>query len=202
MSLILDALRKSDRERQRNAAERLREGPQPAGVSAPPAWMMPLLLAALLTSLSALAWVILSQDQPLTGNQAGQPGEKVENNAPRGAVRPLGAELARARPASAPPSTDTAGGATVETATDPAPAEPEPLPPSLEEMPEAFRAGLPKLVVNAHAWSTDPASRFVLVNLHRYEEGDQLAEGPRLMQIRPEGLVLEFQGELFFLSRR
>src|SRR5690606_20535318 len=118
MSLILDALRKSDRERQRNAAERLREGPQPAGVSAPPAWMMPLLLAALLTSLSALAWAILSQDQPLTGNQAGQPGEKVENNAPRGAVRPLGAELARARPASAPPSTDTAGGATVETATD------------------------------------------------------------------------------------
>src|SRR5690606_22833163 len=102
MSLILDALRKSDRERQRNAAERLREGPQPAGVAAPPAWMMPLLLAALLTSLSALAWAILSQDQPLTGNQAGQPGEKVENNAPRGAVRPLGAELARARPASAP----------------------------------------------------------------------------------------------------
>ena len=55
--------------------------------------------------------------------------------------------------------------------------------------------------LDIHAWAEDPAERFVLINLRRYREGDQLQEGPLVRQIRPEGVVLEYDGTLFSLSR-
>lgn len=200
MSLILDALRKSDRERQRNAEERLREGPRPARVAAPPAWLMPVLLAALLCSAGALAWVVFSQERPPAAPLAGEAGQNVQNSPPRAAVRPLRSELPRPRPQSAPQAAIQESEPAA--AMTPADVDVEPLPPSLAELPPAFRDSVPALAINAHAWSANPAARFVLINLRRYAEGDTLAEGPRLLRIRPEGVVLEFQGEQFFLPRR
>ncbi|MEW8283151.1 MAG: general secretion pathway protein GspB [Candidatus Thiodiazotropha taylori] len=37
----------------------------------------------------------------------------------------------------------------------------------------------------------------MLVNMEKYREGDYLAEGPLLIEILPEGVVMEHMGERF-----
>jgi len=43
----------------------------------------------------------------------------------------------------------------------------------------------------------------VMINGKRYREGDTLAEGPRLIAIVPEGMVLDWQGQqvLYAIAR-
>lgn len=65
----------------------------------------------------------------------------------------------------------------------------------LREMPENFRANFPAFTVDVHAYNSNPQRRFVLVGGKRYHEGDTLAEGPRIVGIVPEGLVLDWQGQ-------
>lgn len=65
----------------------------------------------------------------------------------------------------------------------------------LREMPENFRANFPAFSVDVHAYNSNPQRRFVLIGGKRYHEGDTLAEGPRIIGIVPEGLVLDWQGQ-------
>jgi general secretion pathway protein B len=72
-----------------------------------------------------------------------------------------------------------------------------------KEMPSNFRAEFPPLKVDVHVYNDNPQSRFVIVNGKRYHESDALAEGPRIAEIVPEGIVFEWHGEkvLYALSR-
>ena len=70
---------------------------------------------------------------------------------------------------------------------------------SLDELAPDVRQGLPVLHLDVHAYNKDPAERFVVINLQRYHVGDQLAEGPKLVDILPQGAVLEFHGVTFLL---
>lgn len=74
--------------------------------------------------------------------------------------------------------------------------------PALSQMPEDYRAGLPALTINVHAWTEQPGQRFILINMQRYNEGDRLREGPLVRQITQDGVVLEHRGEIFSLSQR
>lgn len=95
-------------------------------------------------------------------------------------------------------------------------AEPEPapaqIPPALtvpaplrkfREMPPDYRADFPALKIEIHVYEKAPQQRFVMVNGKRYREGERLNEGPQLVEIAPDGLVLEFRGEkvLYTLGR-
>ena len=53
------------------------------------------------------------------------------------------------------------------------------------------------LRLDVHVYAEKPAERFVLINLQKYREGDQLQEGPVLETVTPEGVVLSYQGERF-----
>jgi general secretion pathway protein B len=74
---------------------------------------------------------------------------------------------------------------------------------ALREMPESFRANFPAFTVDVHAYNDNPQRRFVIVNGKRYHDGDTLAEGPRLIAIVPEGMVLDWQGQqvLYAIAR-
>ena len=65
----------------------------------------------------------------------------------------------------------------------------------LREMPESFRANFPAFTVDVHAYNNNPQRRFVMVSGKRYHEGDTLAEGPRIVAIVPNGMVLDWQGQ-------
>ena len=66
-------------------------------------------------------------------------------------------------------------------------------------LPKATRDSMPALNMNAHVFSTNPARSFVLINSKRYRSGDNLAEGPQLVDILPDGAVLEHRGTEFLL---
>lgn len=56
------------------------------------------------------------------------------------------------------------------------------------------------LRLDVHVYADRPEERFVLINLQKYREGDQLAEGPTLEEVTPDGAVMSFEGERFRIT--
>jgi len=91
----------------------------------------------------------------------------------------------------------------------PSPPEPEPAPvapqqtenlPVWPQVPEfIFRRLSGGLRLDVLVYSDLPEDRFVLVNLQKYREGEQLQEGPLLDAITPDGIVLSLQGQKFLV---
>ncbi|MEW8323151.1 MAG: general secretion pathway protein GspB [Candidatus Thiodiazotropha taylori] len=81
------------------------------------------------------------------------------------------------------------------------PPAPKPPPPPraipLHDMPGGFVSNLPAMNIDIHSYDPRPLKRYVLVNMEKYREGDYLAEGPLLIEILPEGVVMEHMGERF-----
>jgi general secretion pathway protein B len=60
---------------------------------------------------------------------------------------------------------------------------------------------LPPLHLDMHVFADRPSDRFVLINMHRAGEGDTLQGGVHVDAIRPDGVVLTYQGTQFLLPR-
>ncbi|MBS0570756.1 MAG: general secretion pathway protein GspB [Proteobacteria bacterium] len=114
--------------------------------------------------------------------------------------------------ARAPKTTDTRGytpPATVHPDTAPVPAAaalPHNAAPRLDvpayyELPFATRKALPQLKLSMHVYTADPKQRFVILDGTRMTEGDTTPDNVTLREIRPDGVVLEFQGQRFFFPR-
>jgi general secretion pathway protein B len=65
----------------------------------------------------------------------------------------------------------------------------------------AAATGLPELMVDLHVFSNDPAKRAVFINGRRYTQGARIAEGPTVEEITPEGAMLSWRGRRFLLPR-
>jgi general secretion pathway protein B len=61
--------------------------------------------------------------------------------------------------------------------------------------------GLPELSVDLHVFAADPAKRAVFINGRRYTQGAQIAEGPVVEEITRDGAVLTYRGRRFVLPR-
>lgn len=73
--------------------------------------------------------------------------------------------------------------------------------PLLQQMPEAFRRGLPPLALTIHVYSHEKSQRILFINDREYHEGSQIEGGIRVESVVPDGVVLSFQGERFKLGR-
>jgi general secretion pathway protein B len=73
--------------------------------------------------------------------------------------------------------------------------------PSIWDLPYSTRKDLPEIDLTMHVYSSDPASRFVVIKGTRHIEGEELGQDLFLREIRQDGLVLEFKGERFFFPR-
>jgi general secretion pathway protein B len=60
---------------------------------------------------------------------------------------------------------------------------------------------LPELSVDLHIFAEDPAKRAVFINGRRYVQGARIKEGPVVVEITREGAVLSYQGRRFLLPR-
>jgi general secretion pathway protein B len=222
MSFILDALKKSEAERQRQAGPALLEMRVVAPRRGLPLWAIGLALL-LLVNLGVLGWLALrtagapatatatpvgaapAASQPAAANTAAAPGAGL-------AVAPPAA------PVAPPPAFPAAASAPGRTASAAPPAEePEENPadtaPAVAAPAGAARSGkglqnyvalsstLPALRLDLHAWAELPAERYALINMHRVREGDTLPEGPRVQQITRDGVVLDYRGTEFLLGR-
>ena len=65
----------------------------------------------------------------------------------------------------------------------------------------ALTAGLPELAIDLHIFTDDPARRAVFINGRRYTQGDSIVEGPRVEEITRDGAVLNYRGQRFLLPR-
>jgi general secretion pathway protein B len=84
--------------------------------------------------------------------------------------------------------------------TTPEPVDPATVP-FLREMPNEFQRKLPELVVNVHLYSANEAENLVYINNQQLRRGEQLKGGIRVEEIVPEGVVLSYAGTLFKLPR-
>jgi general secretion pathway protein B len=67
------------------------------------------------------------------------------------------------------------------------------------ELPPDLQQALPPLRVDVHVYDDAPENRFVMINLRRYREGDEVADDLTLERVTREGMVLMFRGERFRL---
>ena len=68
------------------------------------------------------------------------------------------------------------------------------------DLPEQVRRDLPQLNLGGSSYSSDAASRMVILNGQVFHEGDTIAPGLVLQQVKPKGAVLGFKGYRFSLG--
>jgi general secretion pathway protein B len=218
MSFILDALRKSELERQRQNGPSIAELPIARSDRRLP-WALVAIGLLLAVNAGVLLYFLLREDAATAPTIAA---------AAPGSVAPA---MAAAVPAPAPSQIVEMPAVEVPTvemrqseedapadATLPPPA-PDPtllpdaavtysagpveeLPPPMADLPAQATAGLPELSVDLHIYTSDPAKRAVFINGKRYQRGSVLVEGPRVEEINPEGVVLSYHGRRFLLPRQ
>lgn len=210
MSLILDALRKADAERERGAVPGLHAQPVPPLSVEPPApaesrpvlWIVIGATVGLASAFGVYFAGIETPPAPPTAAAtavAEPPAAAVaEPAAPRGTLPapvavpapwPAKENRSAAKPAAPAKARTHAKTEAAEGAAPPAIAR--------EQLPAELRAELPPLAVGGSMYSTTPANRTLIVDGRLYRENDQIAAGLTLEQIRLKSAVLSYKGHRF-----
>jgi general secretion pathway protein B len=189
VSFILDALRKSESERRRDATPGLAHLPAAAARShAPPwVWVVMSILAVGLIGLAALWWQS-TQTAPRSGDEAPQARTESTPPAPeRSSVQP------RAEAPSVAPPDRTTNSVQSESRADAH---------NLPTVAEARASGvaLPELSLQLISYSEDASQRFVFINGFRYGQGQRVQNGPLIVSISADSVVLQQQGRDFVLT--
>jgi hypothetical protein len=62
-------------------------------------------------------------------------------------------------------------------------------------------ANLPQLRLDLHVYAAKAADRFALINMRKVHEGDTVAEGTKVENITPDGVLMSHNGSKFLLPR-
>jgi general secretion pathway protein B len=217
VSFILDALRKSEHERQRSALPGLSQVPQAAPVAHLPRWAL-VVIGALAVAVLALggAWW---QSTRAPAETAARSAPTVQRNVelppaptpPAAESRPPAPTRTAPSTLSQPSQTALAAAATPSPEADREASEPNFTATSRPQqtadtatLPSAAAlaaqgVSLPPLRLELHAFSDQPRDRFVFINGRKYVEGERLIEGPQVVSIEPRGAVLSQAGQRFRL---
>ena len=219
MSIILDALKKSDTERQRQSTPGIASIPAtgPGRSSSRWFWIIGLLLVMNLAAITFLidrtgespASPTAVETAPAQSPAMPTPAVPIERPAPAVAVERTETVAPDSEPMPEPTASSTARpepAAAVETrqpATTPSPATPSVTDglPTFNELRARGVLQLPDLYIDIHVYSDDPAERFIFINMSKYKERASLAEGPVLSEITPDGVILDYLGTAFLLPR-
>lgn len=207
MSFILDALKKSESERQQQKTPGIASIPESGRPQSASKWLW-IIGVLLVANLAAFGYIMLKPDltdpsvtpeQAISAANKDTPAEAVvqpvTRQAPPEAVASSPAEPADTAPAEPAPEITIAA------------PEPEPLPavadglPSFNELRVQGVLQLSDLHLDIHVYSGTPADRFVFINMSKYAENSVLAEGPTVREITPDGVVLDYLGTPFLLPR-
>ncbi len=233
MSLILDALRKSERTRQQTLTGQLSASdavPRRARLPVPWATLIAILLVANALVLTIIFWHTHAGSTASVATASRMPGNPPATTTAAPAFRPqirsLAAEVAGINaPGTAvtvaehtpAPTANVVNAAATGTQVQAgssisAPAMTTPATsaigtistgdvPALDTLPLEFQQSLPPLHLDVHSYAQKPAERFVVINMQRYQTGDTLKEGPKIIAITPQGVVLDYNGQRFLLPR-
>lgn len=201
MSFILDALKKSEAERKRQDAPGIASIPQSTERRGGSRWTWIIGGLLVVNLVVLLGMVFRPAAEPVSvATPAARDAElvaaepRIERPAPapsRTAPAPL--------PAAEPAAAGNAAAPAPATAAAPA-AEAVDLP-TFEALRAQGQLSLPDMHIDIHVYSGRPADRFVFINMTKYREDATLTEGPRVVRIAPEGVVLDYFGTRFLLPR-
>ena len=231
MSFILEALRKSEQERQRQAGPGFAELRPVMARPRFPVWAVAL-GALLAINLVVLLVVMLRREESPPPTQPATASPAPVNPVPSNPVPARIPESTAMAPSASPP-TEYAPRDSRVNLDDPArfrdegygiPEEPAPeeLEPELQPPPrgsssagddadaqlptlgEASLQGatLPELHLDIHVYAAQPADRFVFLNNRKYREGGETPEGTKVERITRDGVVLNHRGVRFLLPRQ
>ncbi len=211
MSFILDALKKSETDRQQTGSADF--AGVPMRPQSPPVtrwlWIVGFLLAI---NLAVLIGLLLRPDTappqtllPLSTSDASLP-PAIKSADPSFEERVAAARQNVPEPQAEPSAEQPIAVSTglvkpVVISQDPSAIPASDLYPSFQEVSASGSIDLPQLHLDIHVFSTEPEDRFVFINMSKLHEGSHLSEGPVVAEIVPEGVVLRHQGQLFLLSR-
>lgn len=223
MSLILEALRKSEAERRRGATPDLHTELPTSPVlarSTVPGWILWMLAAA--AAIAMLAWLLSAW------LRAPVPTPAVVQPAATRVVKPAPPALPPVKrfsppPADVTPSPTVAAAAPSPVKTAPSAAPTELLPPPalkpaapstpivpaapvddalrLSDLSPDERKALPPLKLSMHLWNDDPSRRFVILDGNRLREGDRDGDAV-ITAITSDGVLLDWNGRRIKLSIR
>ena len=215
MSFILDALKKSETDRQQQSSAEF--AGVPTGGSSPGVprwlWVLGLLLAINLLALIGLFFrpdttplslpsipVTETREPALNETAMDEPTLNEPSFAEKVAVAKQNAPAQRA-PTADPPQRPQAEPAVTPGVVYSATPEDSRVLPTIQELRANGTLTLPELHLDIHVYSDVPNDRFVFINMSKQRENSQLAEGPVVEEITPEGVVLGYRGTSFLLRR-
>jgi general secretion pathway protein B len=204
MSFILDALKKSETERQEQTGAEFSNVPSSSGEPQSFRWLW--ILALLLLVNVIVLFGILLRDDEATDVAAPVERTPVEQSQP--ASSSFEDRVAEARESQPVPDTTTTEPSTSQSAnTAPVEAPPQAVAQSrprlmtIDELRLNGTLQLPELHIDIHVYAEDPAERFVFINMKKQRKNSQLDEGPVVAEITTDGVILKHQGSTFLLPR-
>jgi len=224
MSYILEALKKSDQQRQRGATPTLPTTQVAIAAPKQPVFLYYGLLAAVLLAagivigwlrpwqaeppapatepIAAKSPISISAPAPLPEppETARQTAQELPTTNSTPAVQP--APMVAAMKADMPAPTRTETHSAPPTATAPIPERPadaalEQKVIPMAELPLQIQQEIPAMTIPLHAYSSKPKDRLVSINDRMLKEGESLTPGLRLEQITPDGLIFSYKGNRF-----
>jgi general secretion pathway protein B len=206
MSLILDALKKSENERQEQGSAEFSSVPSSPGNVGPNRWLW-LLAALLVVNFAVLIGILLRPDRAADPEPTVMPAAEetaVESNDSDSSFEQQIADAIEDLPAAAPTTQATA----TERTETPAAASPRPQAatrstgiPTIDQLRLDGSLQLEELHLDIHVYSDVPADRFVFINMDKHREDSRIDAGPVVREITPDGVILEYQGRRFLLPR-
>jgi general secretion pathway protein B len=218
MSFILDALRKSEIERQRQSGPSIAELPMAREDRRLPVAL--LAIGVLLAVNVGVLLFFLLRDGAGPAIPASNSSMAAASGAPLPAINPPAPNPAPAPVP--PPQSESPPMQYAATPFEPATLPPDaPDPTLLPDAPVAApdggvsytpapvavdplaaqAAGLPELTIDLHVFTDDAARRAVFINGRRYTQGATILEGPVVEEITRDGAVLNYRGRRFLLPR-
>jgi len=69
--------------------------------------------------------------------------------------------------------------------------------PELEDLPDSLREGIPELHFAGHTYADDPTRRMIIINNKIVREGEKAGNSLRLVEITWTGVIMNYRGQLF-----
>lgn len=202
MSYILEALKKSQQERGRGQVPDIQTLHQ--SVATPelvaPRWPYWALVISLLALAFLLGWL-----RPWSSPEVPVTSAAIPPETPAAVVmsepEPVQDTAVTPQPVEPAPPVVAAQTSAAQAETPPVAAAHQDVDPNtlldISQLPSMLQQAIPQMQFSGHVYSNSPQQRSVIINGHFLSEGDELMPGMKLLQITPDSVIFDYQGQKF-----
>ena len=198
MSFILDALKKSETERQQQGSAEFSSVPTSSEKPNPARWLW--LLAVLLGINFAVLIGVLMRSEPAPTETVAEQSTQI-SNVEETIEAPTADNTASFEEQIADAIEEHEELDGHQELAPPRPAS-KAIIPTIDQLRLDGSLQLAELHLDIHVYSEDPAGRFVFINMVKHREKSRIAEGPIVNEITLDGVILSYQGRDFLLPRQ